>query len=503
MHRSAVKQFASKTNHKLQKSSDILTKKVKIGEVLRFLWERRKKVSVLERFLHRVEVMGNKIPNPMLLFIYLCIAVIAISAVCSIFHVSAVNPVTGELVEVVNLFSKDGFVRMLTTFVTNFTGTSALGLTLTCMLGVGVAEASGLFHVALRGLAKAKGSDLKVIAIFCFVCVMADCTGGAGFVVMPPLGALIWAAMGRNPMAGMLAAYASVSGAFASNLMITSMDVVNMGYTEAAAKLLIPDISLSPSMNWYFSAVSVVFLTFFSTLITVKVVEPRMGRYTGDYVEQADDPTPLDNKGLKAALIAFLAYIALIVVLCVTGVLADETGSLLNSKAPLMSGMTVLIALMFAIPGIAFGYASGRFKNVDDVAAAMTSAMASASSQSSESTTLKYSASAAASPAFYGRSMPTVFLVHDLDDVGISALPFVGFPRGFVFGGPVVHDDHFDVFPACKARFDAFVHVSGGIVAWYGKRNGLHGSSLLPYIALLSHSWSASCKARATTASMS
>lgn len=117
----------------------------------------KKKVSVLERFLHRVEVMGNKIPNPMLLFIYLCIAVIAISAVCSIFHVSAVNPVTGELVEVVNLFSKDGFVRMLTTFVTNFTGTSALGLTLTCMLGVGVAEASGLFHVALRGLAKAKG----------------------------------------------------------------------------------------------------------------------------------------------------------------------------------------------------------------------------------------------------------------------------------------------------------------------------------------------------------
>ena len=235
---------------------------------------------------------------------------------------------------------------------------------------------AGLFHVALRGLAKAKGSDLKVIAIFCFVCVMADCTGGAGFVVMPPLGALIWAAMGRNPMAGMLAAYASVSGAFASNLMITSMDVVNMGYTEAAAKLLIRDISLSPSMNWYFSAVSVVFLTFFSTLITVKVVEPRMGRYTGDYVEQADDPTPLDNKGLKAALIAFLAYIALIVVLCVTGVLADETGSLLNSKAPLMSGMTVLIALMFAIPGIAFGYASGRFKKFDDVAAAMTSAMA-------------------------------------------------------------------------------------------------------------------------------
>ena len=336
----------------------------------------KKKRGLLEGFLRNVEIMGNKIPHPMLLFIYLCIATIVISAVCSMLHVSAVNPVSGETVEVVNLFSKDGFVKMLTTFVSNFTGTSALGLTLTCMLGVGVAEASGLFHTALRGLAKTKGSDLKVIIIFCFVCVMADCTGGAGFVVMPPLGALIWAAMGRNPMVGMLAAYASVSGAFASNLLITSMDVVNMGYTEAAAKLLLPDITLSPSMNWYFSMVSTVFLTIFSVFITIKYVEPRMGKYTGDYVEKAEDPSPLDNKGLKCALIAFGIYLIVFVILCATGILADENGSLLNSVAPLMKGMTVLIALMFAIPGLAFGFGSGRFKKFDDVASAMTQAMA-------------------------------------------------------------------------------------------------------------------------------
>ena len=127
------------------------------------------KKSVLERFLRVIEVLGNKIPNPMLLFISLCIIVIAASAICSFFNVSAVNPVTGEVVEVVNLFSRDGFIQMLTKFVTNFTGTSAMGLTLTCMLGVGVAEASGLFHTALHGLAKAKGSDLKVIVIFTFV----------------------------------------------------------------------------------------------------------------------------------------------------------------------------------------------------------------------------------------------------------------------------------------------------------------------------------------------
>lgn len=104
------------------------------------------KKGPLERFLRGVEILGNKIPNPMLLFISLCIIVIAASAICSIFDVSAVNPVTGEVVKVVNLFSRDGFVQMLTKFVSNFTGTSAMGLTLTCMLGVGVAEASGLFH---------------------------------------------------------------------------------------------------------------------------------------------------------------------------------------------------------------------------------------------------------------------------------------------------------------------------------------------------------------------
>ena len=169
--------------------------------------ETNKKPKGFERFLRKVEILGNKIPDPMLMFIVLALAVVVISGICSALGVSAVNPATGEVVEVVNLFSIDGLMKMLTKAVTNFTGMSALGLTLTCMLGVGLCESSGLFNVALKGLAtNSKGSDLKVIAVFVFVCVMADCTGGAGFVVMPPVGALLWAAMGRNPMAGMLAA---------------------------------------------------------------------------------------------------------------------------------------------------------------------------------------------------------------------------------------------------------------------------------------------------------
>ena len=161
--------------------------------------ETNKKPKGFERFLRKVEILGNKIPDPMLMFIVLALAVVVISGICSALGVSAVNPATGEVVEVVNLCSIDGMLKMLTKAVTNFIGMSALGLTLTCMLGVGLCESSGLFNVALKGLAtNSKGSDLKVIAVFVFVCVMADCTGGAGFVVMPPVGALLWAAMGRH-----------------------------------------------------------------------------------------------------------------------------------------------------------------------------------------------------------------------------------------------------------------------------------------------------------------
>lgn len=112
------------------------------------------------------------------MFIWLAAAIVLLSGICSFFGVSEINPVTNKSVQVVNLFSKQGLVRMLTEFVNNFTGIPALGLTLTCMLGVGIAENAGFFHAALRGLANSKGSDLKVIAIFVFACVMADCTGG-------------------------------------------------------------------------------------------------------------------------------------------------------------------------------------------------------------------------------------------------------------------------------------------------------------------------------------
>lgn len=335
-----------------------------------------------ERFLYGLESLGNKIPDPMLLFIYLSIATILLSSVLSSIGFSGVNPITKKTIYVYNLLSVDGLILILTTAVNNFTGLPALGMVLVCMLGVGVCDRAGLFLVGLRGMIESsKGSDLRIIFVFTVACLLSHVAGGTGFVVMPPLGAIIFAAMGRNPIAGMLAAYATVSGAFASNYVITSMDVVTVSFTLAAAKLVIPDIALSPAITYYFSAISAFSLTIASVYITTRVLEPRLGPYTGGYGadQEHHQITPQEKKALRYAVMAGLIFIAVVClgVLPENGILRDAASkSALSSKAPLMKGLTMIIALLFFIPGTVFGLYSGKFKGFQDVAGAMGKSMA-------------------------------------------------------------------------------------------------------------------------------
>lgn len=343
--------------------------------------QENEKKSIFARFLGGVEYVGNKIPDPMLLFVALSLITVVLSWILSAIGFSGVNPATGETVTIFNLMSTEGLVKMITTAVTNFTGLSALGMVLVCMLGVGVCDSAGLFSVGLRRMVEgSKGSDIKIIAIFVFACVMADMAGGTGFVVMPPLGAIIFMAMGRNPLAGMLCAYGAVSGAFASNLLVTSMDIVNLSFTETAAKLVDPDIALSPAINWYFSAFSVLTLTVVAVLVTVKVVEPRLGTYTGTIAaEEVHKVNEKERNGIKWAMIALAVYLIIVMagVIPAGGILRDpETGSPIASAAPLMKGLPFLIALMFFIPGVVYGRVSGVFKNVKDVTGALGKSMA-------------------------------------------------------------------------------------------------------------------------------
>jgi len=339
------------------------------------------KRSTFERVLSYIEIVGNKIPDPIYMFVVLGILTIVGSAVLSAIGFSAVNPATHKAVTVYNLASAQGFVRIITTAVTNFAALPALGMVLVCMLGVGMCDKSGLFEVGLSHMVQStKGSNLKVIAIFTFVAAMGDAAGGTGFVILPPLGALIFMVMGRNPIAGMLSAYATVSGAFAANLLVTGMDVVDVSFTQAAARLVDPNMALSPAINWYFSACSIFILTTASVLITTKVIEPRLGTYTGSFSEHGEISaiTGPEKSALRWSLIAVLAYLVLVVGVTVPAdsVMRDpKLGSVLSFKAPLMRSLPLLICLLFMIPGLTFGIRSGRFKNSKDVALALGQTM--------------------------------------------------------------------------------------------------------------------------------
>lgn len=317
----------------------------------------------------------------MVFFVYFALIVIVLSWICSALGVTATNPSTGKVVTPYNLLSREGVVRMLTSMVSNFQNLSVLGAVLVCMFGVGICERSGLFRVVLQKVVESsKGSDLRVIIVFTFVGVLADAAGGTGYVVMPVLGAALFSSMGKNAVAGALCGYATVSGAFCANLLLTNMDIVNASFTVPAAQTLDPGFTASPAMTYFFSATSVFVMTAASVLVTTRIVEPQLRDRPNTVIaeRQIDELTAAENLGLRAAGIAVLTYIAVIFVMCVPadGWLRDpKSGALIIAAAPFMRGLPFFISLLFFIPGVAYGYRSGHFKSSSDLVRAMGDAM--------------------------------------------------------------------------------------------------------------------------------
>ncbi|MFD3157259.1 AbgT family transporter [Haloimpatiens sp. FM7330] len=336
----------------------------------------KKKQSKFNNFLDWLERTGNKLPEPLTLFVWLAIIAILISFIGSISGISAVHPLKKETITVVNLLSKEGIQKMLMNAVSNFSNFPPLGLVLTCILGVGLAEKTGLFSALLRKtLANVKGS--KVVVIVILVSILANAAADTGFIVMPPLAAMLFAAVGMNPIVGMMAAYAAVAGGFSANLLVNSLDVLIVSFTQSAVKLINPDFVVNPACNWYFLIVSTFLLTFSATWVTVKIVAPRMGN--GNYkVDSIEEVTQEEIKGLKAAGIAILIFLGIIIALAVpqSGLLREpKTGSLLSFSSPLMKGLVPLITLLFFIPSYAFGKVSGKIKSDKDIAAMLGQAM--------------------------------------------------------------------------------------------------------------------------------
>lgn len=310
-----------------------------------------KKRSMTDRFLSGVERVGNKLPHPITLFFILAGLTLVLSWVISLFGVSVIHPVSGEGVEVTNLLSKYGIRRVFSEATTNFTGFAPLGTVLVAMLGVGVADKSGLISAFLKKVVLG-APDQFITAAVVFAGIMSNVASDAGYVVLVPLGAIIFAAKGRHPLVGLAAAFAGVSGGFSANLIVSTLDPLLAGLTQEAAQLIDPTYTVAPTVNWYFMIASTFLITLVGTWVTEKVVAPRFGEYTGDHVEELEELTDVESKGLKWAGIWLLVAIGAIVALTApqNGILRNDAGQIIEGFTPFVAGMVPMITLFFFVP---------------------------------------------------------------------------------------------------------------------------------------------------------
>ena len=338
------------------------------------------KSSWTERSLAVVERVGNRLPDPAVLFIALLVIVWVLSWLLSYVTFDARLPSTGELIQVENQLSGAAFTAFLSKLVTNFTHFHPVGVVLVAMLGIGVAEHTGFINAGLRAMMAVTARWLLTPMII-LVGIVSHTAADAGYVLVIPLGGIIFYAAGRHPLAGIAAAFAGVSGGFSANFVPSSLDPMLQGITQVGAQILDPTIVLNPLNNYFFTTASTLLIVGLGWFITDKIVEPRLQKneIDGD-VEDLPTMEPLEaneRKGLRSALISMLIAIAILIATSMpeTSAWRSPEGALTSGTAPLMKSIVPLIFILFLIPGVVYGMSAGTVKSSRDVIQGMTKAM--------------------------------------------------------------------------------------------------------------------------------
>lgn len=392
--------------------------------------KKREKDQEIGGFLKSIEKIGNKLPHPAMLFVLLSVIVIVIShfvakngASVTYFDAKAKEEVTKSAVSLLN---KDGLFYIFNSATTNFTGFAPLGTVLVAMIGVGVAEWTGLFNASLKKLL-INANPRYLTPIVVFAGIISNIASDAGYVVVVPIGAIIFAMAGRHPLAGIAAAFAGVSGGFSANLVIGTTDPLLTGITNQALLASGIDMQLAPTCNWYFLAVSTIFLTIVGTLVTDKIVEPNLGKYTGHYKSDDSELSELENKGLKKALIGLIVYVIIMSFLMFPKNAAfrsfQEDIGKNTLKEFLDNGLIPAILLLFLIPGLIYGKTTGKIKSSHDLVEAMTEAMKSMGGY------MILSFFASQFIAYFGKTNLGVLVSYNgakfLDAIGLKGLPLI------------------------------------------------------------------------------
>ncbi len=339
--------------------------------------------STDKSFFGMIERVGNRLPHPVVLFIMLTVGIIAISELVARMGVTVnYTDAAGEnvVVEAVSLMTGEGLAYIFNTAVANFTGFAPLGTVLVAMLGVGVAEWSGLIGTSLKRLLQNVPTSLLTATVV-FSGLISNIASDAGYVVVIPLGAIVFAAAGRHPIAGLAAAFAGVSGGFSANLIFGPTDALLAGITNEALASANINYDVAVTANWYFLIVSTFILTAVGAIVTEKIVEPRLGVYTGDYQPDDEPITEDENRGMRNALISLLVFLGIMAFLSIPEnaplrVLNEETGQMTLDYF-LANGLLFMIFLLFAIPGYFYGRETGKIRNSHDLVTGMSEAMSS------------------------------------------------------------------------------------------------------------------------------
>lgn len=375
------------------------------------------KKTLFTRFLDFVEWLGNLLPHPVTLFAIFAFGVVLLSGLAEWLDWSAADPrpegssgrAPDGIIRPVSLLNAEGLRMIVTNMVSNFTGFAPLGVVLVALLGVGVAEHSGLISACIRGIVlkaasfKPSGTTAKgimgiprriinffltpknlVTVAICFAAVISNTASEMGYVVLVPLAAVIFHSMGRHPMAGLACAFACVSGGYSANLLLGTIDPLLAGLTQEAAQLIDPEYTVVATANYYFMFVSTFLITGVGAFVTLRIVEPKLGVYDESMaMEDLSDETsmaPLTSKELYALKWTGISVIIMFAILAIT--IVPENGVLRNPEtgdwkdSPFLRGIVTFIFICFLIPGYVYGKLVGTMKDDRDVIEGMSKSMA-------------------------------------------------------------------------------------------------------------------------------
>ena len=336
-----------------------------------------KSESSVTRFLLATERVGNALPHPAVLFLIFMVLTMLCSWLLSYLGVSAVHPVKGDTLTVVNLLTASGFHALINDLLKNFTGFAPLGTVLVAMLGFSFAEKSGLLSALLRILIL-KSPRYLIVPTILVAGLVSHTASDIGYILLIPLSALLFFNMGMHPLAGLAVCFAGVSGGFAANFLLSTADTLLSGLSQEAARIIDADYVVTPLSNWYFMAASSVAIVLIGTLVAHRITIPFLGKYKGEGVpEKIENLSAKEKRGLKWAGAVFLSLVAILL----WGLIPEdgflrEIGTSKVLTSPVVKGVVAFIFIFGALTGITYGRVVGTMRSQNQIIGAMQDAMA-------------------------------------------------------------------------------------------------------------------------------